>query len=97
MSKILTERDIPHSFSGHPSMMGLFFADEVPNDYRGWLNSNYDFYDALAPNLHDLGILVEPDSREPWFLSESHDMKCLQETLDKFEEAVDITSNKIRV
>jgi glutamate-1-semialdehyde 2,1-aminomutase len=58
---------------------------------------NYDFYDALAPNLHDLGILVEPDSREPWFLSESHDMKCLHETLDKFEEAVDITSNKIRV
>ena len=29
--------------------------------------------------------------------SESHDMKCLQETLDKFEEAVDITSNELRV
>ena len=51
----------------------------------------------MAPNLHDLGVLVEPDSREPWFLSESHDMKCLQETLDKFEEAVDITNNKLRV
>ena len=97
ISKLLAVRGIPHSFSGHPSMMGLFFAKEVPHDYRGWLNSDYDFYDALAPNLHDLGVLVEPDSREPWFLSESHDMKCLQETLDKFEEAVDITSNKLRV
>ena len=78
-------------------MMGLFFAKEVPHDYRGWLNSDYGFYNTLAPNLHDLGVLVEPDSREPWFLSESHDMKCLQETLDKFEEAVDITNNKLRV
>ena len=91
MSKILSERGIAHDFSGHPSMMGLFFAEQAPDDYRGWLNSDYQFYDTLAPNLHDMGILVEPDSREPWFLCESHDMGCLQETLDKFEQAVDIT------
>lgn len=95
ISKILNSRNIAHDFSGHPSMMGLFFAREAPSDYRGWLNSDYQFYDTLAPHLHELGVLVEPDSREPWFLCESHDMKCLQETLDKFEQAVDITTKEI--
>ena len=95
MSKILSERSIVHDFSGHPSMMGLFFAEQAPNDYRGWLNSDYQFYDTLAPNLHEMGILVEPDSREPWFLCESHDMGCLKETLDKFEQAVDITREEL--
>ena len=95
MSKILSERSIAHDFSGHPSMMGLFFTEQAPDDYRGWLNSDYQFYDTLAPNLHEMGILVEPDSREPWFLCESHDMGCLQETLDKFEQAVDITRDEL--
>ena len=75
--------------------MGLFFAEQPPRDYRAWLESDYEFYDALAPELHDQGILVEPDSREPWFLCEAHKDGCLDETLDKFERAVDITSDKI--
>jgi len=76
-------------------MMGLFFSNQAPKDYRDWINTNYEFYDAVAPELHELGILVEPDSREPWFMCEAHDMTCLEETLDKFEKAVDITLNKL--
>jgi glutamate-1-semialdehyde 2,1-aminomutase len=95
MSRVLGERDVPHSFTGHPALMGLFFAEEPPSDYRGWLQSDYEFYDALAPELHDQGILVEPDSREPWFLCEAHTVGCLDETLDKFERAVDITLQKL--
>ena len=49
----------------------------------------------MAPELHKLGILVEPDSREPWFICEAHDVKCLGETLDKFETEVDITLQKM--
>jgi len=95
MSRILGERNIAHCFTGHPALMGLFFADEAPGDYRAWVDSDYEFYDALAPELHDQGILVEPDSREPWFLCEAHNVKCLDETLDKFERAVDISLHKI--
>ncbi len=95
LGRILSARGIEHSFVGHPSMMGLFFSEDAPSDYRDWVNTNYDFYDALAPELHELGILVEPDSREPWFMCEAHDMECLAETLDKFEQAVDITMKKI--
>ena len=94
LSEILTTRGIEHSFVGHPSMMGLFFSERAPVDYRDWVNTNYEFYDSLAPELHELGILVEPDSREPWFICEAHDVKCLAETLDKFAAAVDITMQK---
>jgi glutamate-1-semialdehyde 2,1-aminomutase len=94
LSKILSARNIPHSFVGHPSMSGLFFDSSAPTDYRSWVDSNYEFYAELAPELHELGILVEPDSREPWFMCEAHDMKCLEQTLDKFAQAVDITLNK---
>jgi glutamate-1-semialdehyde 2,1-aminomutase len=75
-------------------MMGLFFNERVPQNYRDWVNSDYDFYNALAPELHELGILIEPDSREPWFMCEAHDVKCLDETLDKFNQAVEITLKK---
>ena len=94
ISRILTTRGITHSFAGHPAMSGLFFNPEPPSNYREWRDSDYDFYDTMAQELHELGILVEPDSREPWFLCEAHDMECVEETLDKFEKAVDITMKK---
>ena len=95
LSRILGERDIVHSFTGAPALMGLFFAEQPPSNYREWINSNYEFYDTLAPYLHDEGILVEPDSREPWFLCEAHTDNCLDDTLEKFERAVDITIQKL--
>ena len=95
MTKILDARNIPHSFTGHPSMGGLFFNATAPDNYRDWLNSNYGFYDAMAPQLHDLGVLCEPDSREPWFICESHAKDdSLVQTLQAFEQAVDITLEK---
>ena len=95
LSSILKRRGIPHSFTGHPALMGLFFSNTPPSNYREWVHSDYAFYDALAPELHELGILIEPDSREPWFLCESHNVECLTETLDKFERAIDITLPKL--
>ena len=95
LTKILDARGIEHSYVGHPSMLGVFFSAEPPADYRAWANTDYAFYDTMAPELHELGILVEPDSREPWFMCEAHDVECLRETLDKFERAVDITLQKL--
>ena len=52
-------------------------------------------YEALALNLHDLGILCEQDNREPWFLAEAHDAACLTETIEKFEIALDTTLKQL--
>jgi glutamate-1-semialdehyde 2,1-aminomutase len=91
MRAILSARGIAHSFVGHPSMSGLYFAHEPPKTYRDWKRSDYTFYDATARVLHDECILCEPDSREPWFVSAAHDDSCLNDTLAAFEVAVDTT------
>lgn len=97
MGKILKARGIPHSFVGHPSMSGLFFSDKPPSNYRDWLNTDYTFYETMAPELHDLQILCEPDSREPWFICEAHATSdCLAPTLAAFEEAVDVTLTRMK-
>jgi glutamate-1-semialdehyde 2,1-aminomutase len=90
-SAILRARGIAHSFVGHPSMTGLYFAQQPPRTYRDWKGSDYTFYDAAAKVLHDEGVLCEPDSREPWFVSAAHDASCLADTLRAFETAVDRT------
>lgn len=96
MSRILDARGIAHSFVGHPSMGGLFFHETAPGTYRDWLNSDYTFYDALAPELHERGVLCEPDSREPWFICEAHARDdSLEKTLAAFAEAVEITQENI--
>jgi glutamate-1-semialdehyde 2,1-aminomutase len=91
MSGILKARGIAHSFVGHPSMSGLYFAAEPPRTYRDWKRSDYSFYDAAARVLHDNGVLCEPDSREPWFVCAAHDDSCLRDTLAAFEIAIDAT------
>lgn len=96
MSKVLKERGIPHCFTGHGSMSGLFFSEQAPSNYRNWLNSDYTFYDTMAPKLHDLGVLCEPDSREPWFICEAHDKSCLDHTVAAFEHAVDETLDELK-
>src|ERR1700739_1020711 len=51
-SAILKSRGIAHSFVGHPSMSGLYFAHQPPRTYRDWKGSDYTFYDAAAKGLH---------------------------------------------
>jgi glutamate-1-semialdehyde 2,1-aminomutase len=96
MKQILDRRGIAHSFAGHPSMGGLFFRAQAPTNYRDWKVSDYSFYDALAANLIDRGVMCEPDSREPWFICGAHDESCLADTLNAFEAAVDETLDEAR-
>jgi glutamate-1-semialdehyde 2,1-aminomutase len=91
ISRILNARGIAHCYAGHPSMSGLFFRASPPRNYRDWKRSDYSFYDTLAQFLIDDGVLCEPDSREPWFVSAAHDEGCLAKTLGAFADGVDRT------
>ena len=78
-------------------MGGLIFDDPPPDNYRDWFNSDYSFYDTMAPELHDRGVLCEPDSREPFFICEAHAKDDnLSKTLGAFEQAVDVTLEKTK-
>jgi glutamate-1-semialdehyde 2,1-aminomutase len=97
MHAVLSARGIPHSFVGHPSMSGLYFAHDPPRTYRDWKSSDYAFYDATARVLHDEGVLCEPDSREPWFVSAAHDDSCFKDTMAGFEVAIDTTLRSLGI
>jgi glutamate-1-semialdehyde 2,1-aminomutase len=75
-------------------MAGLFFLEEPPTNFRDWADSDYTLYNQLALELNDMGILCEPDSREPWFISAAHDESCMSETLDKFEKALGVVLDR---
>jgi len=90
ISQILSARGVEHAWSGHPSMSGVFFAESAPRNYRDWASSDYELYEALAARLIQSGILVEPDSREPFFVSSAHDDSCLNETMEKFEKSLSL-------
>ena len=72
LSEVFTAYDIEHTFQGHPSMFGVHFTKEAPIDYRSWKQTNAKLYEKFAWNLIEQGIMLEPDSREPWFLCEAH-------------------------
>ena len=90
ISGVLSARGVVHTWSGHPSMPGLFFMESAPRNYRDWVTSDYEFYDDLSAHLIQSGILVEPDSREPFFISSAHDDSCLNETVEKFESSLSL-------
>ena len=91
LSRILTDHNIPHSFTGHPSMSGLFFSEKPPTNARDFKSSNYPLYEKLAEELLEFGVLCEFDPREPWVICEAHAKDALEPTLDAFRTALEIT------
>jgi glutamate-1-semialdehyde 2,1-aminomutase len=86
LSRVFTKHGIAHKFAGPDSMFGIHFGDVVPTNYRDWKVTDSELYTEFAMNLIKYGIMLEPDSREPWFICESHrhvDLAWLEETADK--------------
>ena len=72
LREILNPTGLPYQLTGHPSMFGIMFTDQVASEYRDWANTDHELYDAIAVGMHARGAMPEPDSREPWFVCEAH-------------------------
>lgn len=82
LSRVFTKFGIEHRFAGPDSMFGVHFGSEVPQNYRDWKKTDSELYTVFAHNLIKYGIMLEPDSREPWFICEAHqsvDLDWLEE------------------
>ncbi len=90
LDEVISKRGLPHVFTGHPSMFGVMFAERMPNDYRGWAETDHELYDAVAAGMIRRGAMPEPDSREPWFMCQAH---AADDSVDRvvgiFEAALD--------
>ena len=72
LGRVFTAAGIAHAFAGPPAMFGVHFTETVPTSYRDWRKTDSRLYREFAWNLIDRGIMLEPDSREPWFICEAH-------------------------
>ncbi len=72
LGRVFTAAGIAHQFAGPPSMFGIHFGDHVPTNYRDWRVTDAKLYNAFAWRLIAHGVMLEPDSREPWFICEAH-------------------------
>ena len=72
LGRVFTAAGVEHRFAGPPAMFGIHFTETVPTNYRDWKQTDSKLYEAFAWNLIDGGVMLEPDSREPWFICEAH-------------------------
>ncbi|WP_076418942.1 aminotransferase class III-fold pyridoxal phosphate-dependent enzyme [Colwellia sp. UCD-KL20] len=86
LSRVFTKFGVEHCFAGPNAMFGVHFGTNVPQNYRDWKKTNSDLYTQFAMNLIDNGVMLEPDSREPWFICEAHqtlDFEWLEQVAEK--------------
>ena len=88
LDKVLTEADIPHQMSGHPTMQGFLLTETPITDVRGLAHHNDEMYGNIMEQMYENGVWAEEDAREPWFLCEAHTDEIIDETLNTFEDAV---------
>jgi len=72
LGRVLAQAGVPCCFAGPPAMFGVHFGDRVPSNYRDWRVTDSTLYAAFAWGLIERGVMLEPDSREPWFICEAH-------------------------
>jgi glutamate-1-semialdehyde 2,1-aminomutase len=73
LHRVFTKHSIPHAFAGPPAMFGIHLGKQgVPHTYRDWKKTMSELYVLWAWRLIAHGVMLEPDSREPWFLCEAH-------------------------
>jgi len=72
LARVFTGAGIEHQFAGPDTMFGVHFTPTVPTTYRDWRKTNSELYRHFAWGLIERGVMLEPDSREPWFLCEAH-------------------------
>ena len=72
LGRVFTQAGVEHCFSGPPAMFGIHLGSTVPTNYRDWKRTRFDLYTAFCWQLIERGVMLEPDSREPWFFCEAH-------------------------
>jgi glutamate-1-semialdehyde 2,1-aminomutase len=72
LGRVFTRFGIEHTFAGPDTMLGVHFSERVPLTWRDWKRTDAPLYTAFSWELIRRGVMLEPDSREPWFLCEAH-------------------------
>ena len=72
LGRVFTHFSVQHTFAGPDSMFGVHFSESVPQSWRDWKQTDAPLYTAFCKQLIQRSVMLEPDSREPWFFCEAH-------------------------
>ena len=97
LSKVFTRAGVEHAFAGPPAMLGIHFTPDVPQTYRDWRKTDSRLYNLFAWELIDRGVMLEPDSREPWFFCEAHSQVDLGWLEDMATQAIKAAQDKSKL
>jgi glutamate-1-semialdehyde aminotransferase len=76
------------STPGHPSKQSFLITEEPIKEFRDFVCHDAEMYEAILKNLFEMGVMTEQEAIETWFLCEAHTVDLIDETLNKFEDAV---------
>ena len=90
LDEIFTEAGVEHEISGLPGMFGVTLEPQTRpvRDYRDTSRSNTMLYERLAGAMRQRGVEIEPDWREPMFLSAAHSEADIEETLNVVNDSL---------
>lgn len=91
IGEILSDANIPHQLTGHPNMQSFLISEHPAKETRDLAHHDEELYESILTNLYERGVWAEADAREPWFLCAAHTDEVIDETLNRFEDAVKAT------
>ena len=97
LSAVFTRAGVAHAFAGPSAMLGIHFTPDVPQTYRDWRKTDSRLYNLFAWELIDRGVMLEPDSREPWFFCEAHSQVDLGWLEDVATQALKAAQDKSKL
>ncbi len=88
VSRILSEKGVPHTVNRVGSMMTVFFTEEKVKDFETAKTSDTEVFGRFFRSLLNKGVLIPPSQFEAWFVSVAHTEEVIEEALLRIEEAV---------
>lgn len=88
LSEVLDRNGQPYVITGHPSIFTFWFTEKPPRDYRNWLASDHSMYNRTVAGLINRGVMPEPNSQEPWFMSAAHSAQDIADTASALEDTL---------
>jgi glutamate-1-semialdehyde 2,1-aminomutase (EC 5.4.3.8) len=90
LSKMLSEKGIPHRINEIASMFTIFFTDKDVIDFKSAKTSDTALFGKFFRNALQEGVLMPPSQFEAWFLSTAHTKDVVDTTLEKLKKAIDL-------
>lgn len=88
IDRVLSDRGVEGTTTGHPSMFSIFLGAGTPRDFRDTKGHDGELYEDIVFRMIRKGVMPCPDALEPWFVCAAHSDDDVAKTLQVFDESV---------